>query len=65
MIRIKLLSILLSEPGHFKITQCETALLDNINYFSNIHVAVWLDHGECSLIINLGTFLFIFRIWIW
>lgn len=46
MFSIEELSILLCKLGHFDISDSEATFLNHIDNFTNIHIAVRLNHSE-------------------
>lgn len=53
MLFVKFLSILLGEPDHFDITDCESVLFDQVDDFACIDVAIRFDHCESFAFLGL------------
>lgn len=53
MLLVEFFSLLLSEFGHFDITNGESIFLNDIDDFSCIHIAIWFNHGKGFSLLGL------------
>jgi hypothetical protein len=58
---VELLGILISEFGHFDITDGEPIFFYDIDDFADIHIGIWFDHCKGSKIYEMLLALLFFE----